>query len=122
MDTRAKIVSPQEIAGRGAVAVVGRFDLLSAALVRDLARLREESADAPVVAVTVPAADAVQSLRARAEMAAALAVIDYVLILEATDLEGLLAALRPARIVRREEADARLARELEAHVRNRHSG
>ncbi len=122
MDTRSKIVAACDLTGLGALAVVGRFDLLTAPLVNALESLRDQDRGAPFVAVVVGSEDSILPLRARGEMVAALAVIDYVLVVEATDLEGLLALLQPSRTIDRREADAGLAHDIETHVRNRHSG
>jgi hypothetical protein len=56
--------------------------------------------------------------RARAELVAALAVIDYVVIAEGA-VEGLLARLGADRVFREERADALRTRDLIARVRER---
>jgi hypothetical protein len=58
-------------------------------------------------------------LAARAELAAALRVIDYVLILENEDLYSLAATFQPIEIVHLEEADMRRTRQLIEHVHRR---
>ena len=58
-------------------------------------------------------------LPARAEMVAALAMVDYVVSLEALQIESLLAAFPAERIVRVEAAHQQLTRELIEHVRRR---
>jgi glycerol-3-phosphate cytidylyltransferase-like family protein len=53
---------------------------------------------------------------ARAEMAAAFRVVDYVLLAENEDRESLAAALQPVAIVGLEEAEVRRTRQLIEHV------
>jgi hypothetical protein len=58
-------------------------------------------------------------VRARAEMAAALRVVDYVLISENPHQDALLACLQPAELVRLEEAHGERKRQLTEHVHRR---
>jgi hypothetical protein len=101
------------------VAVVGCFDVPGVQLVRALARIRESSPGVPLAALVVGCGEAVLPLRVRAEMAAALAVVDYALPVEPVDLEGLLREIGPSLVVRREDEDHALNRQLKEHVRRR---
>jgi len=69
----------------------------------------------------LPWEEAYMSQRARAEMAAALRVIDYVVAADMGDAAALVAALGPAEVVRLEAADRRRNRELIEHVHRRNS-
>jgi hypothetical protein len=115
MDTRTKIVTPDAVPP-GCTAVTAYFDVLLAEHVRALEGLAR-----PLVVAVLPRAGELLSQRARAELAAGLRMVDYVVIADDTGAEALLARLRPARIVRMEEDDARRIRQLMEHVRNRQS-
>jgi len=128
VDTRTKILTPQaarELQLPRLVVVTGYFDLLRAAHVCDLEAVRCRTAAGAMLAIVLPWDQAVLGQRARAEMAAALRVLDYVVIPDENDVEGgvsaLLAALHPIEVVRLEMADARRNRELIEHVQQRHS-
>jgi hypothetical protein len=110
--TERKIVAPEQVPA-GATVVTGYFDVLLAADVRDLAALAR-----PVVAVVLPLEGELLPQRARAELAAALRIIDYVV--KAHDV-SVLQQLGAVQVVRLEEAQARRARELKEHVRKRQS-
>ena len=120
MDTRDKIIpAPQavEIAlrlrerGKSVKVVTGCFDPVLAGHARRLEELRGD-AETMVVLVTEPPQPILPS-RARAELVAALAVVDYVILSEEGKPAGLGAQL--------DAADAQLTRDLIQHVRNRHS-
>ena len=120
MDTRDKIITaPQavEIAlrlrerGKSVKVVTGCFDPVLAGHARRLEELRGD-AETLVVLVTEPPRPILPA-RARAELVAALAVVDYVILSE----EG-----KPAGLgVQLDAADAEFTRDLIQHVRNRHS-
>ena len=125
MDTRNKIITAEaacELArGREAALVTGYFDVLLAAHLRELRRVHDERPQAAlIVAVTAPP-EPVPDARARAEMVAALAVVDYVVSLEGGQSESLLAAFSPDRIVRLEAVHQQRMRELIQHVHRRQS-
>lgn len=111
MNTRAKILGREELVTRLAehrrrgeriVLANGCFDLLHVGHVRYLEGARREG-DILVVAVNSDASERRQKgparpvlpERARAELVAALAAVDYVLIFGEPDVEGLLEALQP---------------------------
>ncbi len=122
MDTRSKILDAQRARaaaerergqGRRVVLVTGSFDPLLA----DHARALEDVARRGTVFACV--ADPERPLlasRARAELAAALRAVSYVFDGSAAEAE---AAIEPDEIVRREDADARVTRELIRHVHQR---
>jgi hypothetical protein len=101
--------------------VAARFDLLRAAMVRELAAARRRIGANSVLAVVRPLPDELAPLAARAEMAASLRVVDYVFIAENGDLSSLPASLQPIEIVSLEEADAARIRQLIEHVHGRQS-
>lgn len=111
MNTRAKILSREELVTRLAehrrrgeriVLANGCFDLLHVGHVRYLEGARRQG-DILVVAVNSDASERrlkgparpVLPERARAELVAALAAVDYVLLFGEPDVEGLLEALQP---------------------------
>lgn len=128
MDTRTKILTPQaarDLHIAQPVLVTGYFDLLRAAHVCELEAVLRRTAAGALVAIVMPWNEAVLSQRARAEMAAALRVLDYVVTPDETDAEGdlrsLVAALSPLEVVRLEPSHALRNRELIEHVQQRHS-
>lgn len=127
MDTRTKIIATecaaarlQELRIRGAVAkvVTGYFDVLTAAHVK---RLRElaGAADTVFVLVLDPPAPLLGT-RARAELVAALAMVDYVVPVAEQAATELLGRFGASEIVREESADLLRAECLSQHVRRRH--
>jgi len=126
VDTRTKIITPEDAAAlahgdRPAVLVTGHFDVLLAAHVRELVRVRGGLPDGVLlVALTMPE-QPVLDARARAEMVAALEVVDYVVSLDDQQMEALLAAF-PAGTVRLEADHEQRRRELIQHVQRRQSG
>ena len=125
MDTRTKILTVDELAAldppRPLLVVAARFDLLRAAMVRELAAARRRTGANSLLAVVRPLPDELAPLAARAEMAASLRVVDYVFIAENGDLSSLPACLQPIEIVSLEEADAARIRQLIEHVHSRQS-
>jgi hypothetical protein len=121
VDTRSKIVTAGE-APRGAVLVAGIFDVPGVEPVRELQQIREGHPAGALIAAVLPCEDALLSQYARAEMAAALRVVDYVLIVEPagrpSDLGGLVDRLQPVAVMRLEDAGLQHLRRLMAHVRN----
>ena len=126
MDTRSKIITVEAAialagGGRSTVLVTGFFDVLLAAHVRELARARESLPDAVLLVAIAEPQHPLLNTRARAEMVAALAMVDYVVSLEEPPIESLLAAFPADRIVRLEAAHQQHMRELIEHVRRRQS-
>jgi len=126
MDTRRKIVSTEE-----AVAVIerlrkggktvriasGYFDPLLAEHARRLGDARA-GCDVLVVLVATPP-EPVLPETARAELVAALAAVDYVLLAGRPGVEDVLARIPVSEVVRFESADGEAARDLIRHVRSR---
>jgi bifunctional ADP-heptose synthase (sugar kinase/adenylyltransferase) len=121
MDSRSKILTVAEAASlAGPLAMVtGCFDVLRAAHLRDLEELRGRAGGARLLAVVLPAPGEILEQRARAELVAALRVIDYVVIADAAAAHRLAASLEPVEIAHLEAADIRRARELKEHVHRR---
>ena len=125
MDTRSKIIALDEAAaiagdlrGRGALLkmVTGYFDVLTVDLVR---RLREISGEGILLAAVLDPPGALLASRARAELAAGLSVIDYVLSIPGDGLDHAFKEIRPDAIVREETADLRRQAALMEHVQRR---
>jgi glycerol-3-phosphate cytidylyltransferase-like family protein len=118
MDTRKKIVDASHCRGKGRlVAVTGYFDPLLAWHARELERIRERAG--ALVVILLPLSGELLPLRGRAELVAALRMVDYVLIAENGDSDGLFAEIEPVEIVRLESDDFRRRGELMDHVRSR---
>ena len=125
MDTRNKIITlgqasriAADLRDRGVrwKLVTGYFDVLTVDLVR---RLREVSGGATVIAGVLDPPEPLLGARARAELAAGLSMIDYVLPLQGSGIEQVLDELRPDAIVREETADRRRQAALMEHVQRR---
>jgi bifunctional ADP-heptose synthase (sugar kinase/adenylyltransferase) len=124
MDTRAKIIDLVSAAGlrRPGVRlklVAGYFDVLTPDLVR---RLRSLSDGARLIAVVLDPPAPLLPARARAELAASLSMVDYVLLSTDDDLEKALKEIRPDEVVREEVADGKRSEALIEHVHRRQRG
>ena len=121
MDTRSKILTIEaasRLSARPLVIVSGTFDVLRAAHAREL---EQRAMDGGKLLVAVlPSEFNLLPQRARAELVAALRVVDYVVATGPEELEALAAALQPAALVRLEHTDAERARQLIEHVRRKH--
>lgn len=124
LDTRTKILTLEQalaLPGDQVLLVTGHFDVLQAANARELARLRDSnSSGALLIAVTDPP-NPLLAPRARAEMVAAFAMVDYVVSLEDHQVDSFLAAFPRDRTVRLEAAHQQRMRELIEHVHRRQS-
>jgi bifunctional ADP-heptose synthase (sugar kinase/adenylyltransferase) len=118
MDTRTKIVS-LEAAPRGCTVVSGTFDVVLAEDARELAGIRSSHDELPLLVVVLPLADSLLTQRARAELVAALRMVDYVVTADDTAADAQLASLEPAQLVRLEEVHAVRKRQLMEHVQRR---
>ena len=118
MDTRSKIVSPAAVP-HGATVVTGAFDVVRAEDARELAAIRARFPARPLVIVVLPLEGELLPQRARAELAAALRVVDYVLIPHDPHPDALLASLQPAELVRLETVHAERKRQLMEYVHRR---
>ena len=126
MDTRKKIITPEEAHAlannnRPVALVTGYFDVLLAPSVRELVRVREGLPKALLLVAVGNPPQPILDIRARAEMVAALAVVDYVVCLEEEQVEQLAAAFPSDRLFRLETAHQHRMRELIEHVRRRQS-
>jgi hypothetical protein len=123
VDTRTKIVNgaigfvPQ----KPLLLVVGRFDILRAEVACELAAARQRTGARSLAVAVRPLADELAPVAARAEMAAALRLVDYVFVIPDGNLAALADSLQPIEIINIEEADARRTRQLVEHVHNRRS-
>ncbi len=118
MDTRTKILTI-EAARRIAEPVVvatGFFDVLRAEHVRELGELRK---DGPLLAVVLPLENELLDQRARAELAAGLRMVDYVVAADLAGAGALAGALKTIRVAHLEAADARRVQQLIDHVQRR---
>ncbi len=121
MDTRSKILTAEAARAlpRGALAVVtGTFNPFLAEHARALAAVRNRT-QRPILAVILPAEPALLPAEARAALAAATRMVDYVLIASREEMETLLEILAPAETVRLEADDAVRTRRLIEHVHRR---
>jgi len=123
VDTRNKILTPAAALAlsppRPLVVVKGYFDLLRAGHVRELNEIRRRTSAATLLAIVLPLKHGLLPLAARAELVAALRMVDYVLRGDCEDLNRLVSLLRPAETVSLEDADMRRARQLIEHVHRR---
>ena len=121
MDTRSKILTLEAALQLPPplTVVTGYFDVLRAAHVRDLQEARGLDPGRRLLVVVLPGAETLLDQRARAELVAALRVVDYVVTAEDRDLDRLIAAIPPSHLVRLEAADERRSRQLMEHVRSR---
>ncbi len=126
LDTREKILTQAAAVetarrlrreGQPVKLATGWFDPVLAGHARRLEALRDESARLMVV-VADPRSPILPA-RARAELVAALRVVDYVVLPEKGCLEHLLTQLEAVEIARGEVADELLTRDLIHHVHTR---
>jgi bifunctional ADP-heptose synthase (sugar kinase/adenylyltransferase) len=126
VDTRTKIITPEQACAlargpRNAALATGYFDVLLAAHIRELDQVRHSLPNAVLLVALRTPEQPLLDVRARAEMVAALAMVDYVVNLEDRQMESLLAAFPAERIVRLEAAHEQRMRELIQHVHRRQS-
>ncbi len=124
MDTRAKIIdlaSAASLQRQGArlKVVTGYFDVLTPDLVR---RLQGLSDGARLIAVVLNPPAPLLPPQARAELAASLSMIDYVLLLPDAGLDKALEVIRPDKVVREDMADQKRSQALIEHVHRRQRG
>src|SRR5215469_6752667 len=89
VDTRSKIVTAGQVPP-AATLVTGYFDVLRVEHVRALQQVRDRTGDHPLVVAVLPRQRELFHQRARAEMVAALRMVDYVLIANRAGLDGIL--------------------------------
>ena len=108
MDTRLKIVSPEQARGEIRKVVVGYFDPLFA---EHIARLTEISDGDRITVVVADRKDSLLPLRARGELVAALSCVEQVIL-----SDDHLSQVAAAQVFDEREADERRTRELSAHI------
>jgi len=125
VDTRSKILSVKQALllepARPLVLVTGCFDILRATHIRELAEIRTRSGAATLLIAVLPLAGELLDQRSRAELVAALQMVDYVLTADHEDLAKIIGALHPLENVALEPADALRIRQLIEHVHRRQS-
>ena len=121
VDTRSKILTlaaALELQPPVAIAT-GYFDVLRVGDARELARVRHR----PLLVIVLPLADEILPQRARAELVAALRVVDYVVTAGYGGLDRIVESLKPVEYVRMEAEHARRRalwpRQLKEHVHRR---
>ena len=120
MDTRKKIIeAPWPEFVRPLAVVTGSFDVLRVEHARDLEHARDDARAATLLAIVLPDPAALLPQRARAELVAALRAVDYVVVADAEDVEGIVRSLQPAELFRLEGADEGRAHQLRELVRSR---
>jgi glycerol-3-phosphate cytidylyltransferase-like family protein len=123
VDTRNKILTPAAALAlspaRPLVAVKGYFDILRAAHAREIDAIRRRTGAATLLAIVLPRDHSLLALAARAELVAALRMVDYVLPGDCKDWNRLVSSLRPEETVSLEDADVRRVRQLIEHVHRR---
>jgi len=121
VDTRNKILTSDAAASlappRPLAMATGYFDILRAAQIHELAAIRRRTGAAALLVVVLPRPHELLPQRARAELVAALRLVDYVLLAGPEEVEGLRASLQPVELARMEEADAARLRELIGRVK-----
>jgi bifunctional ADP-heptose synthase (sugar kinase/adenylyltransferase) len=129
MDTRNKILSAEAAVetacrakqqGRTLTIVTGYFDVLRTAHIRDLEAVRQNTGNGTLMVVLLPREGALLSGRARAELVAALSMVDYV-VSSGEGVETLLNRLPADDVITRQAADDEQSRLLMEHVLSRHS-
>ena len=83
--------------------VAGVFDLLRTGHAQQLREIRRQANGLPVVAVVLSQPAALLDLTARARMAASLRMVDYVVITDAEEFNGVVERLGAAHVVRLDE-------------------
>lgn len=118
MDTRSKILTRAEAARLpGPVALVtGYFDVLRAENVRELQRVRDHTPGRSLIVAVVTHPGEVLAAEARAELVAALRMVDYVVTADHATVDDFIERVRPVAVVRLEAADRDRTRRLIEHA------
>ena len=125
MDTRQKIIEPQrtlalvgDLRAKGVKIVTGYFDVIVAEHVQRLREIKNGAGTLVVVVLDPP--EPLLAGRARAELVAALGMVDYVVPADEQAAGEMLSHFTTSEIVREESADLLRARRLSEHVKRRH--
>jgi glycerol-3-phosphate cytidylyltransferase-like family protein len=120
VDTRSKILSVAAARAlqpaRPLAMAAGYFDVLRASHTRELLAARERSGAATLMAVVMPRQGEWLSQSARAELAAALRMVDYAVLAAESDLTELRAALDPQEFTDLRAAEEGWLRELQSRI------
>jgi len=123
VDTRKKILTVEEaLRLTGPLALVtGYFDVLRAGHIRDLDVVVQEvgPGGSKLLVVVLPDAAEYLAQRARAELVAALRMVDYVVPAGSGDAARLAETLHCAPVVSLEQADRERSRGLKEHIHGR---
>jgi glycerol-3-phosphate cytidylyltransferase-like family protein len=123
MDTRTKILRLTEAVAlaKHSVLVMGQFNVLRAAHLRELEAAHQvaDGRRTKLLVVVLTTAEEYLPLEARAELVAALRMVDYVVTADRETAERFAESLESYPVVRLEDADIRRARELQEHVQRR---
>ena len=114
VDTRSKILTraaAERLSGPLTL-VTGYFDPLLAGHARDLQAVRDRAPDRPLLVAVATHANEVLEAAIRADLVAALRVVDYVVTTDHDHLDRFIERLRPADVVRLEAADLNRTRRL----------
>jgi glycerol-3-phosphate cytidylyltransferase-like family protein len=131
VDTREKILTVEQLmrsagearaTGRAVRVVTGYFDPLLPEHARRLAELGQPGGLLIVIVVVTDPPQPILPARARAELVAALRVVDGVLTARPAEVEDLLGQIRADAVAREEPEDLRRARDFATHVRARQGG
>lgn len=114
MDTRSKILTAEaaESLPVPLVLVTGYFDFLRAETIRELQQVRQRTPGYRVLVAVVTDPGSVLDSAARAELVAALRMVDYVVTTNHDHVDAFVERLRPAELVRLETGDLRRRRRL----------
>ena len=122
LDTRSKIISPEtalELARtRELVVVQASFDVLLATHAAALQKVRDGTPGAILMIVLSPPSVPLLAERARAELVAALHMVDYVVTGSPEDFPS---RLHAATVISRRTEDEEQTRQLMEHVHRRHN-
>ena len=120
MDTRSKIVSAKQASAnakdRKTTLLISSFDVLTSARIHRVRALAQPNT--PLIAIVTELADSLLPLQARAELAAALAIIDLVIVADES-VAHVLTQFPVATVIDDNQDDARRTAELIEYVHQR---
>lgn len=121
VDTRSKILTlpAAEALAPPITLVTGYFDVLRAAHVIELQQARDRAPQSKLLVALVSASGELINGRSRAELVAALRMVDYVVTANHDELDGFIQRLRPVGLARLEAADLGRRKQLIEDVQRR---